>query len=119
MSDLSRVSTNGLRGHSPRSGPRDTELYMGAAGVVSEVLSGARAPSLRLYISFKRANSLPVVPISVAQRQTCPDLATLPHCSAHQTSMPHGIEELPEHVHCGRTAVNHTLPATLVQGGGC
>ena len=46
-------------------------------------------------------------------------LATSPCRGAHQTGMPHGHGELPEHIGRGRTATHYTLSTTLVQSEGC
>ena len=53
--------------------------------------------SLRLHIRLKLAEALPTTPMSIVQRPTCLDLATLPCHGTHQTGMPLVRGELPEH----------------------
>ena len=104
-----RSCTGRARDRRPAARPR-------VFGRIVDVRSRASAPPLRLCIRFKRANSLPKVPMPAAHHLTCLGRAT-PSCrGAHQTSMPHGHRELPDHLDCGHTAAYHTLRATLVQG---
>ena len=75
--------------------------------------------SLRLHTRLKLAEALPTTPMSIVQRPTCLDLATLPCHGTHKTSMPLVRGELPEHSSRDHTSTPCTLPITPVQSEGC
>ena len=83
-----------------------------------DVWSEASAPPLRFRIRFKRVDPVLNAPLPAAYHLTCLVPPTLPHCGAHQTSMPRSRGELPQYINRGHTAANHTLSATLVHGEG-
>ena len=90
--------------------PPDTSSYV--AGV--EIQS-----SLRLHTRLKLAEALPTTPMSIVQRPTCLDLATLPCHGTHQTGMPLVRGELPEHSGRDHTSTPCTLSIAPVQSEGC
>eukprot|EP00964_Phaeocystis_antarctica_P027736 scaffold15649_cov57-Phaeocystis_antarctica.AAC.2 len=75
-------------------------------------------PSLRLHTRLKLAEALPTTPMSIVQRPTCLDLATLPCHGTHQTGMPLVRGELPEHTGRDHTSTPCTLSIAPVQSEG-
>ena len=75
--------------------------------------------SLRLHTRLKLAEALPTIPMSIVQRPTCLDLATLPCHGTHQTGMPLVRGELPEHSGRDHTSTPCTLSIAPVQSEGC
>ena len=75
--------------------------------------------SLILHTRLKLAEALPTTPMSIVQRPTCLDLATLPCHGTHQTGMPLVRGELPEHSGRDHTSTPRTLSITPVQSEGC
>eukprot|EP00964_Phaeocystis_antarctica_P097874 scaffold63935_cov36-Phaeocystis_antarctica.AAC.1 len=55
---------------------------------VDKLIKWEKTILLRLHARFKLAEALPATPMSIVQRPTCLDLATLPYHGTHQTSMP-------------------------------
>ena len=82
-------------------------------GRIVDVRSRASAPPLCLCIRFKRANSLPKVPMPAAHHLTCLGRATSSCHGAHQTSLPHSHRELPDHIDCGHTAADYKVAPSV------